>query len=236
VPRSGRLAVIGKQRTVGEPSGARLALDVDGVAVAITELDDHVVLYRHGLDEYVPPHWIDHGANLRALAGLGCDRVLAVSSVGALRIDLAVGTFLAPGDFIALDQAPVAAAVGEAQHVVPGFTPAWRAHVLEVWRELAEPPILDGGVYWQANGPRFETPAEIRMLAGVADVVGMTVASECVAANQLGLDYACVVIVDNLANGLAGARLTREEYARGQAANQEMLLTALAAVVPVLAS
>jgi purine nucleoside phosphorylase len=74
------------------------------------------------------------------------------------------------------------------------------------------------------------------MLAGVADVVGMTVASECVAANQLGLDYACVAIVDNLANGLAAELLTPEEYARGQEANQDLLLAALAAVVPVLAA
>ena len=40
------------------------------------------------------------------------------------------------------------------------------------------------------------------MIAGFADVVGMTVGAECVAANQLGLDYAAVCIVDNLANGL----------------------------------
>jgi 5'-methylthioadenosine phosphorylase len=236
VARGGRLAVIGKQRTVGDPSGDRLALDIDGVGVAVTEVDDHVVLYRHGLDEYVPPHWIDHGANLRALAGLGCDRVLAVSSVGTLRVDLPVGTFLAPDDFIALDQAPVAATAGEAQHVVPGFTPAWRARVLDVWRRRAEPAVVDGGVYWQANGPRFETPAEIRLIAGVADIVGMTVASECVAANQLGLDYACIAIVDNLANGLAGDLLTPEAYERGQALNRERMLEALAAVVPELAA
>lgn len=233
---SGRLAVIGKQRTVGEPRGERLAPEIDGVAIAITEVDDHVVLYRHGLDEYVPPHWIDHGANLRALAKLGCDRVLAVSSVGSLRIDLPVGTFLAPDDFIGLDQAPVAASAGEAQHVVPGFTAAWRARVLDAWRASAAPPVIDGGVYWQANGPRFETPAEIRMVAGFADVVGMTVASECVAANQLGLDYACVAIVDNLANGLDTEPLTREDYERGQESNRERLLDGLAAIVPVLAT
>ena len=33
---------------------------------------------------YVLPHRIDHAANLRALAEAGCDRVLAISSVGSL--------------------------------------------------------------------------------------------------------------------------------------------------------
>ena len=65
------------------------------------------------------------------------------------------------------------------------------------------------------------------MIAAHADVVGMTVASECVAANQLGLDYAAVCIVDNLANGVGDALLTPEEYRRGQEANQRRLLDAL---------
>ena len=41
-------------------------------------------------------------------------------------------------------------------------------------------PLHDGGVYWQVIGPRLETVAEIRLFAQHADVVGMTMASECV--------------------------------------------------------
>ena len=69
-------------------------------------------------------------------------------------------------------------------------------------------PLVDGGVYWQAFGPRFETPAEIRLIAQYADVVGMTMASECIVAGELGLSYAAVCIVDNLANGLGDQPLT----------------------------
>ena len=60
------------------------------------------------------------------------------------------------------------------------------------------------GVYWQARGPRLETPAEIRLVAAHADVVGMTVATECVIAGELGLRYAELCVVDNLANGVGG--------------------------------
>ena len=41
-----------------------------------------------------------------------------------------------------------------------------------------EGPVVDGGVYVETRGPRFETPAEIRWLATLGDIVGMTAASE----------------------------------------------------------
>lgn len=226
-----RLAVTGKQRTVGALRAGEHAA-VDGT-VAVGR-GDHVVLYRHGLDVYVPPHRIDHVRNMEALVELGCDRVLAISSVGSLRVDLGVGSVVAPDDFVALDQAPIAAYDDERQHVVPGLTPDWRARVCETWSARAGAALVDGGVYWQANGPRLETPAEIRMIAGVADLVGMTMASECVAACQVGLEYAAICVVDNLANGVGPALLTREEYERGQEANLEMLTAALAATIPAL--
>lgn len=230
----GRLAVIGKQQTLGESAGVRVDTSSAGMLVAVVEREEHVTLYRHGLDEYVPPHRIDHGAHLRALVDLGCDRVLAISSVGSLRLDLPVGSFLVPDDFIALDQPPIVALDHQGQHVVPGFTPAWRERVVATWPHELGAPLVDGGVYWQTNGPRFETPAEIRMLAGHADVVGMTVASECVAANQLGMAYAAVCVVDNLANGLRATPLTPEEYERGQEANRDVLLNVLDHMVPAL--
>jgi 5'-methylthioadenosine phosphorylase len=232
----GRLAVIGKQTTLGEPSGSSMPVEIDGTWVDVVECGDHVELYRHGLGAYVPPHRIAHATHLRALIDAGCDRILAISSVGALRVDLPVGSFVIPDDFIALDQPPVAAIDDEGQHVVPGFTAAWRARVVDAWNEQVATPMVDRGTYWQANGPRFETPAEIRMLAHHADVVGMTVASECVAANQLGLAYAAVCVVDNLANGLGVAPLTPEEYTQGQTKNRGRLLAALARLIPALAA
>ncbi len=128
-----------------------------------------------------------------------------------------------PDDFLALDQPPVATTDDGTQHVVPGFTTLWRARILATWRTADPDPVVDRGVYWQVNGPRFETPAEVRFLAAFADLVGMTVASECVAANQLGLDYAAVCVIDNLANGIGAAPLTPAEYREGAAANTARL-------------
>ena len=79
--------------------------------------------------------------------------------------------------------------------------------------------VRDGGVYWQARGPRLETPAEIRLIAAHADVIGMTIASECVVAGELGLRYAAVCVVDNLANGVAESELTIDELEQGRERN-----------------
>ena len=234
----GRLAIVGGHSILGSQyaaDGMRADVEVDdGVRIAVLDCGTHVVLQRHGLDGYTPAHLVPHADNLAALVALGCDRVLALSSVGGLRADVGVGTFVAPDDFIALHTS-VSAYDDARGHRVPGFDRAWREQVVATWADIAPAVELrDGGVYWQTFGPRFETPAEIRYLAQFADVVGMTVASECVIAAELGLAYAAVCVVDNLANGVDDHELTVEEFEAGKAANRAAVLETLDALVPVL--
>jgi 5'-methylthioadenosine phosphorylase len=233
----GRLGVVGGHSILGSGYGGGTRRDhrASGAGV-VTVLDagGHVVLHRHGLDSYTVAHRIDHVANMRALVDAGCDRVLAISSVGGLRRELGVGTFLAPDDFIALDSV-VSVYDDTRSHIVPGFDLAWRRDVLACAAAQARPPVRDGGVYWQTQGPRFETRAEIRLIAGAADVVGMTAASECIVAQELGLRYALVCVVDNLANGVADEPLTPEEFAAGTRTTRADVLTLLDGLVGGLA-
>ena len=197
-------------------------------------LPDAVYLQRHGADGYVLPHRIDHLANMRSLAQVGCDRVLALGSVGGLHRELVPGTFVCPDDFIALDAGP-AAVEDERAHSVPGFDPDWRRRVLLAWRDRVGSEIVDAGAYWQTRGPRLETPAEIGLMAPHAQLVGMTIASECIAACALGLSYAAICIVENLANGVGERELTVEELLAGRAANREAVVGALERLAPALA-
>lgn len=193
-----------------------------------------VLLQRHGLGPYTPPHLIDHRANLRTLVEAGCDRVLAISSVGSLRAELEVGALVCPDDFIALHLG--ISIHDDAQgHRLAGFDHQWRAQVVAAWNRDDGVPLRDGGVYWQAIGPRFETPAEIRLIAAHADVVGMTVAAEAIVAAELGLRYAVVCPVDNLANGVGDEPLTQAAYEAGRRANQATLRGALEWLLPRLA-
>jgi 5'-methylthioadenosine phosphorylase len=234
----GALAVVGGNNLLGSSIGAgapEVTVDDGTRAVVVRDLGDAFLLQRHGLDGYTPPHLVDHVANLRALTALGCDRVLAINSSGGLRDAVAVGTFLLADDFVALAAVP-STFTDERGHRVPAFDAAWRSRVLDLWHQVTEVPIQDGGVYWQVIGPRLETAAEIRMMAHHADVVGMTMASECSVAGELGLAYASVCIVDNLANGVGESPLTWEQFEAGRDATQQVLAKVLDALVPALAA
>jgi 5'-methylthioadenosine phosphorylase len=213
----GRLAVVGGNATAG--------LDLAGA--------DWLTLNRHG-EEYTLPHRIDHASNMQRLLDEGCDRVLAICSVGGLQPQLGPGTFVCPDDFIALDTS-LTTLEGLEAHRVPGFDSRWRERVIEAWAGMAASPLIDGGVYWHALGPRLETPAEIRLIAREADVIGMTMASECVVAGELGLAYAAICAVVNYANGVGEEPLTIAEIEEGASAMRSTLGDALAALLPELA-
>jgi 5'-methylthioadenosine phosphorylase len=222
----GRLAVILGSNALG-PGGEEIAAAAAEQGAAIVQ--------RHGAADgaFVLPHVIDHAAILRPLVEQGCDRVLAIGSVGSLRPEeLGVGSLVCPDDFIALNLGDSVFDDARA-HSAPGFAPGWREQVIAAWSEGKQAP-RDGGVYWQARGPRFETPAEIRLMAAHAHVVGMTIASECVVAGELGLDYAALCVVDNLANGLGEGTISVEEMAADRVINAERLREGLAAVLPRL--
>jgi purine nucleoside phosphorylase len=211
----------------------RVEASTERGSVTLLDAGDHLVLERHGSGAYTPAPFVDHARNLDALLGAGCDRVLAICSVGSLDTGLEVGSFLCPDDFIALGRVD-AAFDDERGHVVPAFDSVWRRLVIEAWATAAQQPLREGGVYWQSPGPRFETPAEVRLIARHADVVGMTMGSECTVACQLGLPYTAICVVDNLANGIGASALTTEEFEAGQAANRERLAAALSGLLPLL--
>lgn len=219
----GRLAVVLGSSALG-PGG-------EAIAAAGAE-HGAAIVQRHGNGTYVLPHEIDHEVNLRSLVEQGCDRVLAIASVGSLDPELPVGSLLCPDDFIALHLG-LSIFSDERAHRAPGFDRAWREEVIAAW-QAGDGKLRDGGIYWQAIGPRFETPAEIRLMAAHADVVGMTIAAECVVAAELGLSYAAICVVDNLANGIGPGPLEIIELEAARAANALQLHDGLAAVLPQL--
>jgi purine nucleoside phosphorylase len=62
----------------------------------------------------------------------------------------------------------------------------------------------------------------------------MTIASECVVAGELGLDYAALCVVDNLANGVGEGELDVAGLEDDRIANATRLRDGLAAVLPQL--
>ncbi|MBF0382531.1 MAG: MTAP family purine nucleoside phosphorylase [Magnetococcales bacterium] len=193
-------------------------------SVTLMEQGDTVFLQRHGLKEYTPPHMINHHANLSALNEVGVSNIISVGSVGGLRMENPPGTVLIPDDFFAPHLAPTFFSDTRG-HIAPGFDASWRQKLLDALgnNQLINP--VDGGVYWQTIGPRFETPAEIAFYQPHFHVVGMTVASECILASECQIPYAAICMIDNYANGVSDEELTFESFKKQVRTNEDKLVS-----------
>jgi 5'-methylthioadenosine phosphorylase len=79
-----------------------------------------------------------------------------------------------------------------------------RKALLDSWKSGGRDVRLhDGGTYACTEGPRLETPAEVRFLARAgADMVGMTLCPEAFLARELEICYAPVAYLTNYAEGM----------------------------------
>jgi len=67
-------------------------------------------------------------------------------------------------------------------------------------------------VYAAVLGPSYETPAEIRFLAGTgAQAVGMSTVPEAITARALGMRVLALSLLTNMAAGLASGTLAHDE-------------------------
>jgi purine-nucleoside phosphorylase len=134
---------------------------------------------------------------LRTGIAAGCSTVILTAAVGGIREDLVTGSVMAVADHLNLTgRSPLSGP--EFVDMVGAYAPGLRAQA------LATPGVraLATGVYAQVLGPQFETPAEIRMLRTLgADVVGMSMAFETIAARHAGAEVLGLAVVTNEAAG-----------------------------------
>lgn len=196
-----------------------------------------VFLPRHGEKHSVPPHLVNYRGNLWALKSLGVERILAICACGSM------DRKIKPGDLVLFDQfidftksRPSTFFEGGKTGVVhtdmtEPYCPELRRIVLTVGRELGV-RIHEDVTYVCTEGPRFETPAEIRMFVRMGGkVVGMTGVPECVLARELQLCYCGIGVVTNMAAGLSQKKLSHSEVLEMVQELQPKLVSLLSSVV-----
>jgi 5'-methylthioadenosine phosphorylase len=187
-----------------------------------------VFLQRHGAP-CLPPHRINHKANIAALKELGAQKVLAINSVGSLKAAIKPGTLVIPDDFICpwhietfFDD--------EARFMVPAMDEMFARDIFGICT-MHTRSVRMGGTYVQTIGPRLETRAEVKMLKRFGDIVGMTLASEATLAMELELPYASICSVDNYCNGILKTPLTMDEIFANIAKNARIIENILNAFI-----
>lgn len=172
-----------------------------------------LLLPRHSKGHKVPPHRIPHARHVRLLKELGVQAVFATAAVGSLRPDWTPGTLAVLSDFLDFTRTVNTLYDDTVVHTdfSEPFSPLLRATLLHAANELGL-TVQPQGVYVCVPGPRYETPAEIRMFRLLGgDVIGMTVVPEAVLCREAGIHYAAVAVVTNLGTGLSEQPLTHDE-------------------------
>ncbi len=209
----------------GKPSSSIILSEYGGKKVFF--------LARHGKNHQIPPHLINYRANLWAMKELGVKRILSISAVGSIDEDLKPGDFVIIDGFIdftkgrkdtfyeginsvRLEGEDKPSQLIKGRRVVHvDMTEPYCSELGDILESVLKEKgfsYKSGGVYVCTQGPRFETPAEIRMFKLLGgSVVGMTGYPEVALARELSMCYASLCVVANPAAGIAGYRLTSEE-------------------------
>jgi len=202
-------AQVGERRVPDTPFGASapfVQLTAGGKTVWFSS--------RHGEDGLQrSAAFVNHRANLWAARDLGATGILSWNGVGAIAPGLAVGQFVVPDDVLDMTRGRVAnfalpsppslrspLSQGEGLINAP-FDANLRTRLIAACAESGA-PYAAYGTYVCSEGPRLETAAEIEMYGwGGAAVVGMTLCPEVWLAAELGIPYASLCIVTNMATG-----------------------------------
>ena len=177
----------------GDPSSAFLSGKIAGVEV--------VILSRHGRDHSIPPTQVNNRANIWATKELGCTHILVTTACGSLREEIGRGDVVIPNQFIDFTRRREITFFesfenGQLNHtpMADPFNAELRERLIEKAMELKLEYHPQGTVV-TIEGPRFSTRAESNMFrAWGADVINMSIAPECILANEIGIPYAAVAL------------------------------------------
>ncbi|MEW6523354.1 MAG: MTAP family purine nucleoside phosphorylase [Bacillota bacterium] len=232
-----KAAIIGGSGFGAWEAGRSLEVETPyGQAVIFSGRQGEVLFVpRHGPGHTVPPHRINYRAMIWALWHLKVRWVLATAAVGSLRKEIAPGRVVLVDQFIDWTRARPFTFYDRDTVVHTDFTEPYCPQLRRVLgHQLAKGGLdfVDGGCYVCTEGPRYETPAEVKALATLGgDVVGMTNLPEVVLAREAGLCYAVAAVVTNYGAGIGPGKLDHQEVVALMDTVRPEILSAMTASV-----
>jgi 5'-methylthioadenosine phosphorylase len=173
---------------------------------ALLDLDGRRVLHvrMHGWRQGVPRGLASRQV-FSVLRRAGVVRVVSEAGVGSLNHLLDPGDLLVCDDFVDLTTGRAGeGVVGDHLLIMRDALCATGREALGVAAQRLAPGrrLFPRGVYVVTEGPRFETPAEVRHLQTLGDVVGQSLSPEAWLARDIGACYAGLQLVVNYGEGV----------------------------------
>ena len=135
----------------------------------------------------------------------GVKRILSEGGVGTINHLLDPRDLIIPDDYIDLSVRKDVMLDGRYLLIMrEALCSELRKSLLFSAREHFHGRIFDRGIYAVTDGRHFESPAEIAMLKGHADIVGQSLAPEVYLAREIGACYANLSFVVNYGEGIKG--------------------------------
>ena len=186
------------------------------VEVSLLSIEDKTVAFlpRHSAGHTCPPHKINFKANIMALKEIGVTQIMATNAVGSLDLDIGPGSIVLPDDFLDFtvnrDRTFYDDVVIHIDMTEP-FCNRLRGAILAN-SGCVDGNVVDGGTIVCTEGPRFETPAEIKMFGILGgSIVGMTTLPEAVLAREKEMCYAPIAVVSNYSTSISPTKLDTKE-------------------------
>lgn len=153
---------------------------------------------------------------IRLMGMMGAACLFLTNACGAINTSFSAGDFMLLRDHIlfGVPSPLIGRNIEELGTRFPDMSEVYHKDLRQTIRAAAKSLgiKLHEGVYLQAAGPQYETPAEIRAFRNLgADVVGMSTAVEAIAARHMGMKICAVSCVSNMAAGISEIPLTHEE-------------------------
>ncbi len=171
--------------------------------------DKMVFVPRHGRKHSVPPHMINHKANIWALKQAGVKNLLTFHACGIIS-DYKPEDFILLEDFISLNITPTFFdSFKDGMHHQDMSNPFDKKAGERFVRFFG---VKKGGIIATMPGPRFESKTEVKVLRSFgANLVNMTASYEIILANELGIALTSLAVGTNYAAGMSEHPLTQEE-------------------------
>lgn len=133
----------------------------------------------------------------------GVKRILSEGGVGTVNKLLDLRDFIVPDDYLDLSVRKDVMLDGRYLLIMrDALCPEMRQALLAATKKRFTGRVFSRGTYAVTDGRHFESPAEVAMLNGHADIVGQSIAPEVYLAREIGACYAGLYFTVNYGEGI----------------------------------